>query len=101
MKRRTSLAVTIAAGAVFLVVAVLLSGFYLVDLETAVIAAVVMIAVLVGYQLATRPSSRFFPDERIRRIDSRATVWSWVFTLCGVSLLFLMDHFRIFSLTYG
>jgi hypothetical protein len=101
MNPRTSLLVTLATAVLFTVLLVVLSVYHVLDLASSITAILVMLIALAGYQLVRKPGSRFAPDERIRRIDSRATVWSWTLTLTGVSLLFIMDRFRVFSITYG
>jgi uncharacterized membrane protein len=101
MNLRTSLLAMLGTAVVFTILVVVLSVYHVLDLVSSVTAILVMLIALVGYQIVRRPGSRFAPDERIRRIDSRATVWSWTLTLTGVSLLFIMDRFRVFSITYG
>lgn len=101
MKLKTSLIVTFGIGVAYAIVVAVLSAYHVLDFTSSVLMILVMISILVGYQIAVRPGGRFAPDERMKRMDARATVWSWILTLYGASILFFMDTFHLYSLTYS
>ena len=77
----------------------LLAILRLIDITMAITFVLVLLVSGVTMGILGKPNSRFRTDERIRRLNSRALGLSHSLTLFGVATLYLLDHYKIFSLS--
>jgi uncharacterized membrane protein len=71
----------------------------IVELSFAISFAVVLLGAGLIMYLRQRANPQSRPDERIRRIATRAMAMSWQLTVYGVVALYFLDYFKIFSLS--
>ena len=97
MKNKDNLWVKIIVGVLFSIVIIMLAAFNVIDMMVALIILINMVLgfTIVSFLLKRRPK----PDERTRRLDYRATSWSYLLTLTFVSVYILLDNWGIFTLS--
>jgi hypothetical protein len=113
MKNKDNVFLKIIIGGLFSVVIIILAAFHVSDMKLAMMVLIIMVAVFTisGFISERRPK----PDERTRRLDYRATSWSYnltfmfvvvyvlhyyyfrVVTLSSIQLAGLLLYFMIFS----
>lgn len=91
MGKKSNLTITIVIGALFSVLIILLATLQVMSTKIAFIVLINMVVIFVtmGLLSKVRPSR----DERIKRLDERATSWSYNFTLCLLCVLAILDNY--------
>jgi len=80
-------------------VLIVLAARRLIQTSFAISFIVMMAAAMVFMFLRQRTNKGSRPDERIKRLTSRAMGLSWQFTVVGVVVAYLFDYLRVFSLS--
>lgn len=91
-------AFNITFSAVFCIALIVLASLHFIDMAMSVtFGLILLIFSLIMY--FRQDSDRFRQDERIRRLNLRATNLSWLLTLIGVSALYWLDHLKMLVLS--
>ena len=97
MKNKTNLLITIIIGILFSILILVLAALQIMSTTIAIIVLInmVIISVTMGLLSKVRPK----PDERTKRLDERATSWSYTFTLYLLCVLVILDNYTSITLS--
>lgn len=97
MKKKSNLFVIITISVLFSILIIALAALGIMDIKFAVVVLINMVAVYLAVYFLSKVRPK--PDERTRRLDERATSWSYKFTLCLLCALIILDNYTSITLS--
>ena len=97
MEKKSRLVNKVIVGALFSILIIVLATLQIMSTRIAIIVLVNMVVIIFTMGLISKVSPK--PDERTRRLDERATSWSYSFTLCLLCVLVIVDNYTSITLS--
>lgn len=97
MEKKSNLMTKIVIGVLFSILIIVLAALQVMSTTIAVIIIINMVIIFVTTGLISKVKPK--PDERTKRLDERATSWSYTFTLYLLCVLILLDNYTPIKLS--
>jgi len=94
---KSNLMFTIIIGVLFSIVIIVFATLQIISTKIAIIVLVNMVIIFVTMGLLSKVRPK--PDERTKRLDKRATSWSYTFTFCLLCVLIILDNYTSITLS--